>query len=239
MTEISTIIVLTIAAGICIPLGGLIASFEHIRPNWLKHEFRHFVVALGGGVLLGAVATVLVPEGISSMGDSIWAIPSFMLGGLAFFWFERLLGLKRREAPQLTSMLLDYLPEAIALGGLVALGSPLAPLMALLIGLQNLPEGFNTYRELEKKGGHSSKNILFSMSLLVVIGPISGLFGYYFLAGHQAVLGALMLFAAGGILYIIFQDIAPQSRLDKHWLPPLGAVLGFSIALFGEMLLTL
>ncbi len=238
MTEILSIITLTIAAGICIPLGGLLASFEHIRPHWLEQEFRHFVVALGGGALLGAVATVLVPEGISSMDDSIWAIPIFMMGGLAFFWFERLLGLRHRESPQLTGMILDYLPEAIALGGLVALASPLAALMALLIGLQNLPEGFNTYRELVKSGEKSSRHILLIMSLLVVIGPISGLFGYFFLVGHELILGAMMLFAAGGILYIVFQDIAPQSHLDKHWMPPLGAVLGFSIALLGEMILT-
>ncbi|MDO9466667.1 MAG: hypothetical protein Q7J36_05145 [Thiobacillus sp.] len=43
------------------------------------------------------------------------------------------------------------------------------------------------------------------------------------------------LFASGGILYLIFQDIAPQSRLNRHWAPPLDAVAGFSVALFGDM----
>ena len=37
--------------------------------------------------------------------------------------------------------------------------------------------------------------------------------GWFWLAGHDAVLWAVMLFAAGGILYLTFQDIAPQSRL--------------------------
>jgi ZIP family zinc transporter len=45
-----------------------------------------------------------------------------------------------------------------------------------------------------------------------------------------------MLVASGGILYLIFQDIAPQSRLEKHWAPPLGAVIGFCLALFSDML---
>ena len=44
------------------------------------------------------------------------------------------------------------------------------------------------------------------------------------------------MFAAGGILYLTFQDIAPQARLEHHWAPPLGAVLGFALALVGEML---
>ena len=236
MSEILAIIILTSAAGSCIPIGGVLASFEHIRPNWLEKEFRHFVIAFGGGILLGAVTIVLIPEGIAVMNDSMLAIPILLLGGFFFFLIERALGLRRRETPQLMGMLLDYVPEAIALGGLVASGSPVAPLLALLIGLQNLPEGFNAYRELISLGDHSPKKTLFSMSALVIIGPFAGLSGYFLLSGHPIVLGAIMLFASGGVLYLIFQDIAPQSRLNKHWEPPLGAVLGFCVAVLSEML---
>ena len=52
----------------------------------------------------------------------------------------------------------------------------------------------------------------------------------------DAVLGGIMLFASGHILYLMFQDIAPQSRLEQHWAPPLGAVLGCALALLAEML---
>lgn len=235
MSEILTIIVLTGVAGSCIPVGGVMATFERIRPDWLEKEFRHFLIAFGGGILLGAVAVVLVPEGISSMNNSIFAIPITLTGGFTFFVIEKALGLRRRESPQLMGMILDYLPEAIALGGLVALGSPVAPLLALLIGLQNLPEGFNSYREI-KAINHSSGKTLATMCALVPIGPVAGLSGYYFLSGDEAVLGAIMLFSSGGILYLIFQDIAPQSRLEKHWAPPLGAVFGFCLALFSEMM---
>ena len=236
MSEILTIIILTSAAGICIPVGGVIARFEHIRPDWLEKEFRHFVIAFGGGILIGAVAIVLVPEGISDMNGSMLAIPVLFLGGFSFFLIEQALGLRRRESPQLMGMLLDYIPEAIALGGLVASGSSIAPLLALLIGLQNLPEGFNAYRELVSRKENTPKKTLLSMSALVIIGPAAGLSGYFLLSEHQAVLGAIMLFASGGVLYLIFQDIAPQSRLNKHWEPPLGAVLGFCVALFCEMM---
>jgi ZIP family zinc transporter len=46
-----------------------------------------------------------------------------------------------------------------------------------------------------------------------------------------------MLFSAGGILYIIFEDIAPQVRLNKHWAPPLGAVTGFLLGILGKVAL--
>lgn len=170
------------------------------------------------------------------MSDSMLAIPVILFGGISFFLIERKLGLRRRESPQLTGMILVYVPEAVALGGLVTLNSPVAWLLALLIGLQNLPEGFNSYRELISHNKGSRNKTLLSMSALIIIGPIAGLSGFFFLSDHPHIIGALMLFASGGILYLIFQDIAPQSRLSKHWAPPLGAVLGFCVTLFSEML---
>jgi len=236
MKEILTIIFLTTAAGSCIPIGGILATIENFRPNWLNKELRHSLIAFGGGILLGAVTIVLVPEGVSSMQDSLLAIPITLAGGLCFFTIERFLGLQRRETPQLMGMVLDYIPESIALGGMVALSSPVAPLLALLIGLQNLPEGFNAYRELININKSDAKKTLLAMSFLVFLGPIAGLLGYFFLSEQKAILGAIMLFSSGGILYLIFQDIAPQSHLKRHWAPPLGAVLGFCLALFAEML---
>jgi len=239
MSEHLTIFLLTAAAGACIPIGGIISSFEKIRPSWLEREFRHFVIAFGGGILLGAVAVVLVPEGISSMGNSMFSIPIVLLGAVCFFAVERFLGLRRREAPQLMGMVLDYIPEAIALGGLVATGSSIAPTLALLIGLQNIPEGFNAYREIKAQNHGSAKRTLVVMSLLVPLGPVAGIFGYVFLSDHDSVLGAIMLFSSGGIIYLLFQDIAPQSRLEKHWGPPIGAAFGFCLALFSEMLVNI
>jgi len=236
LIDLLYIIGLTAAAGACIPLGGLLASFEKIGPNWLEQEFRHFVIAMGGGILLGAVAVVLVPEGRKNLGDPLMAIPVILVGGILFFGLERFLGLRRREAPQLTGVLLDYVPEAAALGGLAVASPKIAPLMAALIALQNLPEGFNAYRELCDQPGYTSRKTLTFMSMLVTAGPIAAALGYFFLAELEAVLGIVMLIAAGGILYLIFQDIAPQSRLERHWGPPLGAVLGFCLAMFSEAL---
>ena len=102
--------------------------------------------------------------------------------------------------------------------------------------MQNLPEGFNAYREFLDKPGYTPRKTLTVMAGLAAAGPIAGLLGYFFLSGQPVVLGTIMLVASGGILYLIFQDIAPQSRLDKHWAPPLGAVLGFCLALFSDML---
>jgi acetylornithine/succinyldiaminopimelate/putrescine aminotransferase len=47
--------VLSAAAGGAIPIGAIVARFERLRPRWLEEEFRHTVIAFGGGVLLTAV----------------------------------------------------------------------------------------------------------------------------------------------------------------------------------------
>ena len=128
----------------------------------------------------------------------------------------------------------DFLPESLALGGMFAADADGAILLALLIGLQNLPEGFNAWRELTMARVRAIK-VLALMVLLALLGPVCGIVGWFWLVDHDAVLGAIMLFAAGGILYLTFQDIAPQAHLEQHWAPPLGAVFGFALALLGSL----
>ena len=237
MDEVIKIILYTLIASACIPFGALIASKENIRPKWLENELRHFVIAFGGGILLAAVALVLVPEGISYINHSFYSVIWLLVGGVVFFIIERMMGVHRREKPQFMAMLLDYIPESLALGGAFAIGLHSAPLLAIFIGLQNLPEGFNAYRELRTLSGSNTRNILGMMFLLVPIGPIIAIVGYVYLSHHTVLLGATMLFASGGILYLIFQDIAPQSKMRRHWAPPLGAVLGFCVGMLGNNLI--
>ena len=234
MDEVTKIVLYTLCAGACIPLGGGLAYVERIRPEWLENEFRHSVIAFGGGILLAAVALLLVPEGTEYLNNDTLSVIVFLSGGICFVIVERILGARRREKPQLTAMLLDFLPESLALGGAFAIGAPSAPLLAIFIGLQNLPEGFNAYRELRASPHSNPKHILGFMSLLVPIGPIVAIVGWVYFSENIPLLGATMLFASGGILYLIFQDIAPQSHMRRHWVPPLGAVLGFCVGMLGN-----
>ena len=235
MNGLAELLLWTALAGACIPLGAGLGRIEHLRPRWLEEEFRHFVIAFGGGVLVGAVALVLVPEGVARLPHPVAATGLLLAGGVAFMAVDRGQAKRRRSAPQFIAMAADFLPESLALGGMFAAGSEGAVLLALLIGMQNLPEGFNAWRELS---GHIRPGVaLRRMLLLALLGPVCGAIGWFWLADRDAVLGSIMLFAAGGILYLTFQDIAPQSRLERHWTPPLGAVLGFALALVSELVL--
>ncbi len=56
---------------------------------------------------------------------------------------------------------------------------------------------------------------------MALLGPLFSLLGFYYLAQFP---------------YSVFQDIAPQIRMENHWLPPLGGILGFLVGMIGFML---
>ncbi len=223
-------------AGLAMVAAGLLARWERIRPQWLEQEFRHAVIAFGGGALLAAVALVLVPEGVRELAPLAVCV-CLSAGGLAFMLLDVQLAAHKSSASQLVAMLADYLPEALALGAVFAHGKSTASLLALLIAIQNFPEGFNAYRELTQLSGFSSKRVLWTLLFASLLGPLAAAIGLFALASQPSIVGGVMLFAAGGILYLTFQDIAPQARLQRHWGPPLGAVAGFLLGVLGEMLI--
>lgn len=222
-------------AGATIPLGGFVARIEHIRPAWLETEVRHSVIAFGGGVLLAAIALVLVPEGMVALSAPA-ALASFGAGGLFFFLADRLIERHGGGGAQLMAMLLDFVPEALALGATLATQRSVGLLLAGLIALQNFPEGFNAYRELRAAGRLTPAAILASFCALVLLGPLVAAVGHVWLRDLHEPIGVVMLFAAGGIFYLIFEDIAPQAKLAYHWAPPLGAVFGFMLGMAGQAL---
>lgn len=236
MDEVTRIMLYAFCAGACIPIGGAFAYFEKIKSKWLKNEFRHFVIAFGGGILLAAVALVLVPEGTRFVNNPFTSMIIFLCGGISFFILERYLGSCDLQKPQFMALLLDFIPESLALGGALAIEDKTAPLLVIFIGLQNLPEGFNAFCELSVLKNTRASHILVFMSLIVFIGPLIAFLGWYYLSDNLMLVGATMLFAAGGILYLVFQDIAPQSHIRKHWGPSLGAVLGFCVGMLGNNL---
>ena len=238
MHDALTVAGLTLLAGAAMPIGGLLARAEHIRPRWLENEFRHAVIAFGGGALLSAIALVLVPEGARVLRPLPVAL-CFMGGGVAFLYLDRALSASKTPSSQLAAMLSDFIPEALALGAAFATGGEAGILLALLIALQNIPEGFNAYREMTAASPAAGNRVLVAFGLMALLGPAAGLTGLLVLSAYPSLVAGIMLFAAGGILYLTFQDIAPQARLERHWAPPLGAVAGFLLGLLGQMTLAL
>ena len=151
---------------------------------------------------------------------------------------DRYLTKKGTPFSQWMAMMLDFIPEAIVLGAVISMNFNQAIFMAVIIAAQNFPEGFNAYREIISRGkGWVRTHVMGLMAAAVIMGPLFTLCGRYIFDPHSIELGALMTFCGGGILYLVFNDIAPQAKLEQHWLPSFGAIIGFVIGMIGMALI--
>ena len=235
MSAVAQVLIYGGLAGLTIPLGALLCRHEWARSAWVASEIRHGVLAVGAGALLAAVALVLVPAGVESLSLPVLAI-AFFAGGLAFAWLDLMLSRRKSTLSQVVAMLTDFLPECLALGALFLTDLAEARLLAVLVALQNLPESFSACHDMasEKK---TSGRVLLLFTLLAPIGPIATYTGLTFLADSPQVIAIIMTFAGGGILYLMFQEIAPKVVLKNSWIPPMGALVGFFIGVLWTVLI--
>ena len=131
-------------AGLCSFACGAIAWFEEGESE-LKNVVRHGVIALGGGILVAAVCFALVPDGMDTLSPIGLAL-SFCAGGIVFCYVDVRLARHGGSRAQFMAMLLDFIPEALVLGAVFGRNHDLGILLALFIGLQNLPDVFNAFR---------------------------------------------------------------------------------------------
>lgn len=233
--DITGALTLALAAGLSIPLGAAAASSGAIARFCRKREIDSFIAYFGGGALLAAIALVLVPDGIRDAPAPV-ALISFLAGGLLFWRLSAWMRRRGGSAANFMGMMLDYVPEAIVLGAAVAQQSPVAMLLAMLIALQNMPEGFAAYHEM-KEAGVARRRRWSLLATAPLAGPLSAWFGYSCVDMGSAFMGGLMLFCSGGILYLIFQSIAPGAHLAHRDFPAIGAVTGFLLGMAGTMLI--
>ena len=234
---LTSIILYSGFAGITIFIGGLLANYfnHHIQETPVKYEITHTLMSFGAGIILAALALVLVPKGMEQLGLFPLVI-TFLVGSIAFMLLDQYLSKKGGQVATLLAMMMDFIPESIALGAVFASDFGTAGLLAVIIGLQNLPESFNSYRDLVQSGLSTKKThfIFFGLSFAGIIGA---LIGHFFLTNSPDLTAYLMTFASGGILYLLIQDIIPESKLEKNYLSSLGAILGFLVGIIGEKII--
>jgi ZIP family zinc transporter len=234
MSQLTIIIIASWLAGLAAFGGGVIAWATDGANTDTKREVTHGIIAFGGGILIAAVAFALLPKAMVAL-SPVGLGATFCAGGLLFCVLDAQLSRSGDTKAQFLAMLMDFLPEALALGAVFGQDPRLGVLLAAFIGAQNLPEGFNAFREMTTVGIRY-RVALMTLLAVSLLGPLAACTGYFFLQDQAKVTASIMAFAGGGIMYLIFQDIAPQSKIRKHWIPALGAVLGFAVGMIGKQL---
>jgi ZIP family zinc transporter len=231
---LTSIILFSGLSGITVFIGGLLAYYvkHHVKESPVKYEITHMLMSFGAGIMLSAIALVLIPKGMEEL-SLIPVALSFLLGAILFMFLDQYLAKKGGKSATLLAMMMDFIPESIALGAVFAVDAKTAALLAVFIGLQNLPEAFNSYRDLVQSGFAAKRTLLifFGLSFFGIIGALTG---HFMLAESPDLTAHLMTFASGGILYLLIQDIIPDSKLDQNYVASLGATIGFLVGIIGE-----
>ena len=214
-----------VASGACTAVGGLFLLVVRHPTGRLLDVLLGFTA----GVMLAATAfSLLVPA--LERGGVGEVLAGFGLGALTLLGLDRYVPhaherMAERGAPRtegadprhraallLSALTIHNLPEGMAVGLAFAAGGPdLGIPLAVAIGIQNIPEGFAAAAPL-LTAGVCARTAAGIAALTGAVEPPAALaaFGLSSLAGVLLVPG--LGFAAGAMLYVIADELIPESH---------------------------
>ena len=215
------------------------------------------MLGFAAGVMIAASFWSLLAPGIEmaeSMGKTPWipAVVGFLLGGAFLAIADKIIphlhigqpteaaeGLHssmQRSILLVLAITLHNIPEGLAVGvafGALAAGIPAATLpaaiaLAIGIGLQNFPEGASVSVPLRREGMSRIKAFWYGQ-LSGLVEPISGVIGALLVVLIRPILPYALSFAAGAMIYVVVEELVPESQGGHSDIATLGAMLGFAV----------
>jgi len=219
----------------------------------IKKRIMDALLGFAAGVMIAASFWSLLSPAIdmaSSLGMIPWIVVflGFMSGGLLLFIGDKIYSLissTRKDSNNkfkrclmlIFSITLHNIPEGLVVGvafgslayGLEGANLATAITLAVGIGLQNFPEGSAVSLPLRREG-MSRKKAFFYGQLSGFVEPISAVIGAILVLKVQAVLPFLLAFAAGAMIYVVVEELIPESQSNqKKDLMALFTLIGFSV----------
>lgn len=112
-----------------------------------------------------------------------------------------------------------------------------AVMLAVGIGIQNFPEGSAVSLPLRREGMSRSKAFLFG-NLSGIVEPIAAVFGAILVLKIQFLLPILPSFAGGAMVYVVVQELIPESQTnEKKDLMALFTIFGFIVMMVFDVAL--
>lgn len=211
----------------------------------LSNKTIGLVTALGVGALISSVSFDLVEEAFSES-QTIWVVIAGMaLGSLVYLIGDLLIrrfgGGDRKNYTGadsensglaiLLGIILDGIPESIAIGMTIVTGGGVSVVMILAVFLSNVPEALSSSTGL-LASGWKKRNIISLWLIVMVISILSTLVGYLLFADSSVLLRVSILsFASGAILTMLANTMIPEAYRDSGILTGLFVMIGFCLAL--------
>ncbi len=222
----------------------------------ISHRFSDIVLSFAAGVMLAAAVLGLVLPAVEYGGDwgLLYAVPGIFAGALCLNLVDKLVphlhkivGPDQESHPNadLSKVLLfvlaiaiHNLPEGIAAGvGFGSGNNGQALVIAGGIALQNIPEGMVIIGPMIAAGVTPRRTFLCAMmtGLVEVVGT---LLGYFAVSISAAILPFALAFAGGTMLYVISDEMIPETHAHGCERGATYALLvGFCLMLVSDVLL--
>lgn len=239
------------------------AAFVFFFKTMNKNILDGMLGFTGGVMVAASIWSLLIPAINMSEGEGfikvLPAIIGFLAGSLFLLGLDKVLphfhanfkqveGIKspwQRTTLLVLAITLHNIPEGLAVGvlfGGAAAGLPEATIggamaLAVGIGLQNFPEGIAVSMPLRRMGMSRRKSFFYGQ-LSAIVEPIAGVLGALAVGVFTAFLPYALAFAAGAMIFVVVEEVIPESQQNKSSdMSTMGFIGGFIVMMTLDVVL--
>lgn len=231
MDPFRTMLVVTTVAGFATGLGAV----PTILGGRVSHRIYDTALGLAGGIMLAASVFGLIIPGTEQ--GALWQVMvGVFLGGFGLLFGNRLIPHVHAEYRQWRghggadgeSAIDDRVRRAVLIGGAITLHNApeglamgiafasgleeIALVLAVVIGLQNIPDGFAFAVPVSQSGVSMPRVIAYTTLSGVVPQVVAAVFGFALVGVAQGVFPVAAGFAAGAMLAVVLREMIPSSH---------------------------
>lgn len=255
-----------VALGLLIPFAGtaLGAAMVFLLRKQIHPGVQKLLLGFASGVMIAASIWSLILPSVELAGEQgviewLPAAIGFTAGMGALLLLDTLIPHQHLDAEQpegrksglgrskllVLSVTLHNIPEGMAVGavfaGMIAAGAEITTVAAFSlsigIALQNFPEGAVISMPLLAEGNGKAKSFGYGM-LSGVVEPLAALITVLFSQIILPALPYLLSFAAGAMIYVVVEELIPESQSGSHSnIATVGVLLGFVLMMIMDMAL--
>lgn len=257
---------MNIFVGLLIPFLGtaLGSAMVFFMKNELNKKIEKILLGFASGVMIAAsVWSLLIPsiDMAREQGIEPWlpAASGFLLGMFFLLVLDSVIphlhlestkpeGVKtklKKTTMMVLAVTLHNIPEGMAVGVSLAgalmgnMGITLTGAFALAIGIaiQNFPEGAIISMPLKAEGESKGKAFFYG-ALSGIVEPIGAIITILLTNAVVPILPYLLSFAAGAMIYVVVEELIPESQAGDHSnIGTIGVAIGFVIMMILDIAL--